>query len=337
VATRLYFTASEAAPANPSPDGGWAYLSEFVRRKLANRKGSSPVSLGSRIGPWASGSRALDRQYVSSPLAVAQSINGRAKCYLQVREAAAEDNVDSVYLKGYVVSNDGLTVRGVFLALNRYGTVSEFVASPSSPRSKQVVPALTSITTVNAQAGDRIVLEIGYSNLLAGTTPEAEALWGESASDCPENETTTITSAGWFEFETADLLFGYSGSANLSGSAALSAEALVISHADAELVGAATLAGEASAIFTEAADFAGVGALGAEGRLIVNVGAELPGHAAVAAAPNIISFEEAELAGAAELTALGHLLVPGLRLPPGLPPAVRIPRSLPPALKLKRR
>lgn len=204
MATRLYFPASEAAAVSPAFDAGWNYTSEALRRRLAHVKGSSAVASGAQIGPWnnSAGQKALDRQYVSDALA-AQTISGTCKGYLQVREIDAADNVDEIFVKAYVVSNDGSTVRGTLLALAAPGTQSEF--NVLGERAKQISGG-SPVASVEAQTGDRLVLEIGYSNTNAGTTPEALARWGENAVDCPENETETAVRAGWFEL-SANLVF----------------------------------------------------------------------------------------------------------------------------------
>jgi hypothetical protein len=205
VATRFYFPADEAAAVSPGFENvSWDVSGEAVRRRLSHVKGSSSVAVGTRIDGNFPSIAVLDRQYVSDPLA-AQTISGTAKCFLQARESTEDDEVLDVYLAAYVVSNDGGTVRGTLLALGSHGSSTELVAAPSSPRAKEVVSPLTALSSVEAQAGDRLVVEIGYwgsgADAFAG-----EANWGENAADCPENETETASRAGWFEL-SADLVF----------------------------------------------------------------------------------------------------------------------------------
>lgn len=201
MATRLYFKATEAAPVNPGFDGAWGYTGEALRRALSlvREYGDTPAS-GAQIGPWTPGQVALDRQYVSPPLSGAQTITGIVKLYLLAREFASTDNATS-RLGLRVVSNDGITFRGTVLAVAQYGPNTEL---STGLRNKGFADG-DAVASVNAQDGDRIVVEVGYTDGIgaAGTTPEAQAQWGAEAkgtySDLPENETATA-GIGWVEF-----------------------------------------------------------------------------------------------------------------------------------------
>lgn len=221
MATRLYLPLDTAAPVNPG-FGVWNYTSEAVRRLLARTKGSSAITIGTRVGPWTAtaGQKALDRQYVSDPLS-AQTISGTVAMQLMVREYATADNVNQLILLIKVVSKDGGTLRGTLLALGNYGPTLEFISN-ATHRNKTGADGDT-LTPVDAQEGDRIVVEIGYCNSVAGTTPEASAKFGENATDLPVNETQTTNGAGWIEFSAnigwMEYLSGVSaGGASASGS-----------------------------------------------------------------------------------------------------------------------
>ena len=134
---------------------------------------------------------------------------------IMVREYADTDNVAAIYLCVKVVSEDGSTVRGTLLSLNYYAGVSEFINN-ATHRNKKGADG-DSMSDVDAQDGDRIVVEIGYSDA-AGTTPEASAKWGENADDLPENETQTADGAGWIEFSGDIAFFHEQKSVDDSGS-----------------------------------------------------------------------------------------------------------------------
>lgn len=204
--TRFYFPLSTGSPMSPTQDGGWNYTSELTRGWLAHVKGSSAITIGTQVGPWTAtaGQKAVDRIFVSDPLFGDQTISGTCKGYLMVREYATTDNADQILIKLYVLQPDGSTIRGTCLTLGSYGPTAEFINNVTH-RNKAMANGDT-ITSVNAISGDRIVLEIGYSNSTAGTTPEASAKWGENATDCAENETGTTDAAGWFEL-SATLTF----------------------------------------------------------------------------------------------------------------------------------
>ncbi len=197
--TRLYFSSALGASASPAYDAGWNYITEAARWRLKHTKGASALADGTQIGAWTgtAGQKALDRQYVSNPLNGAQSVGGSIKGQLLVQEVANTDNVDQIISVVKVVSIDGGTLRGTVLSSGSRGPTGEF---RSTGFRNKIIADGDGGSIVAAQDGDRIVIEIGYSNSTAGTTPEAFARWGENASDLPENETQTTDGAGWIEF-----------------------------------------------------------------------------------------------------------------------------------------
>ncbi len=209
MATRLYFPAVTAAAVSPAFDtGGWGYTSEALRRKLANTKGSSAITIGSQIGPWTAGvsQYALDRQYVSTRMDAGVVWKGVAplttvSMQLMCREYALSDNVSNLSTVIKVFSEDGLTERWLWKQCS-YGAGNEMINNVTHQNKGgnhvggQQNGSAVDYTTV---LGDRLVVEIGYTDT-AGTTPEASAKWGENATDLPVNETQTTDGAGWIEF-----------------------------------------------------------------------------------------------------------------------------------------
>lgn len=209
MATRLYFSLTEPAPiTNVSFDAGWSTTTGATRFFLSDSKSrtGSAITIGNTIS-WANTAqtKALDRQFVSRELR-AQTISGSVSGQLMVREYAGTDNVSVIITKMSIVSGDGTVVRGVLLPLGSYSTTAEFVNN-ATHRNKTIANA-DSLSSVTVQNGDRIVVEIGYSNTSAGTSPQASAKWGDTGgtSDLPTNETQTSNGCGWIEF-TADILF----------------------------------------------------------------------------------------------------------------------------------
>jgi hypothetical protein len=207
VATRFYFpaTASNTSGLTPSFDAGWNYQAEAARCDLKSTKGSSAISAGTQVGAWTAtaGQTALDRQFISGPLA-AQTISGTFSLMLMVREFAGTDNVDRIITGLYVVNSSGTKVH-TLKAIGNSGTTLEFVAN-ATHRTHTGANAVA-ITSYACASGDRIVAEIGYSNSTSATTPEASAKWGENATDATINDNaTTADRAGWIEF-SANLTF----------------------------------------------------------------------------------------------------------------------------------
>lgn len=243
---RLYFPAATAAPVGVSPDAGWNYTSERLERSFALIKGTSAIAIGTQVGPWTAtaGQTALDRTYVSPPLA-AQEISGTVSMQLMVREYAGTDNVDQVRLVIKVVSNDGGTVRATLYSGNG-STTAEFVNNVTH-RNFTAANALA-LSSYTCVAGDRLAVEIGYRNSTAGTTPEASAKWGENAAVLPVNNTQTTDGAPWIDFSNGLEFAALTGTAEPSLGAPTSAAsgAPVVTGSAAPQQGALTSEGSGS-------------------------------------------------------------------------------------------
>jgi hypothetical protein len=206
--TRFYFPLDTAADVSPSFDASWVASGQAVSRKAVTTKGSSAITAGTLITVTSgANNNALDRQYVSDPLNGAQTISGTVKGTALMLEGAGADNLNRVYLSVRVVSQDGSSVTCTPLSLSFYGVVAEY---NTSFRNKRIADGDT-ITTCNANDGDRIVIEIGHGLSSSGTTPQGQTKWGENATDCTDNETGTTDCAGFFEFTDVTLSFQTGG------------------------------------------------------------------------------------------------------------------------------
>jgi hypothetical protein len=202
MATRLYFPASDASPL-PSQafDTSWTYTSEATRTKLNNTKGVSAITIGTQIGPWTSGQKALDRQLISTRMAAGNSFTfagATMSGQLMVREYNNGDNASTIYFVVKIISEDGSTVRRTWRS-SAGSSVAEFINNATHRNKTIAAGAVTDTTDYTTVLGDRLLVEIGYSDS-SGATPEASAKWGENATDLPVNETQTTDGAGWFEF-----------------------------------------------------------------------------------------------------------------------------------------
>ena len=207
--TRLYFPGTEPSAVNPAFDAGWEDNTEGVRRRLEDVKGADAIAAGSTITLLEDVVRdELDRQYVSDPMDagnVFTSAVTTVQMQLMVREFAVTDNVDRGILGVRIVSEDGLTVRATLLAVANYGPTLEFINN-ATMRNKTFADGDTVTATYTTVAGDRIVVEVGYSSSVANATPQAAAKYGQNAADLPVNETQTADGAGWIEFSN-DIIF----------------------------------------------------------------------------------------------------------------------------------
>jgi hypothetical protein len=216
--TRLYFPLDTASPVNPGFNSGWEYVSEALRRKLADTKGSSAITVGSQIGPWTPGQDALDRQYVSTRLNAGIVFTAGVTTYkgqLMTREYNNGDNVTGIRHCVKIVSEDGSTVRVELTGggLPTSSSAGEFINN-ATHRNKQIKDATVVTDSYTTVLGDRLVIELGYNDT-SGATPEASAKWGENATDLPENETQTTDGAGWIEFSNTITFAGESNNYEL--------------------------------------------------------------------------------------------------------------------------
>jgi hypothetical protein len=199
VATRVYFPVDTPTTVSPAA-AAWTDTTQITRLKMTTTKGATAITLGSAIAvPGPAGQNALDRQYISDPIATGTDFTGATvKGYLMVEEAQTADNVDQLISCIKVVSEDGSTLRATLLALGANGTVAEFTTT-NGGRNKAIAngDALSAYTTV---AGDRLVIELGYGCSTLGSSPNAWAAWGDTGTDVPENETNTTAGPGWVEF-----------------------------------------------------------------------------------------------------------------------------------------
>lgn len=211
MATRFYLPSAGTAAASPAFDAAWDDSSSVVRRPANRTKGTSAFAEVtdtevSAVNTW----DVCLGQFVSEPLQ-AQTITGTVKGIVRARESAAGANARSQMVVR-VVSGDGATVRGTLLAQDNTTTnINEWVATTTVTAARNarfpVGSTGATLTSVAAQAGDRIVIEVGARAVNTVATNFTLGLrFGENATDAAENETGVTEAAPWVEF-SADLLF----------------------------------------------------------------------------------------------------------------------------------
>ena len=208
MSTRLYFDSTNTPPVSPAYAADWDATNEAVRRKLLAAKTTDITNGGNII---VTDGVILGMQFVSDPLS-AQTISGTVKCQMLVRDPDGSVQVTSRLLIK-VVSNDGSSVRGTLLEIGDYSAGTFFNTFPTRNKTFADGDALSS---VDASAGDRLVIELGCNN---PNGDEVRFSFGASIplSDLPENETTTTNLAPWIEL-SGDISFqsgSVSGAPNL--------------------------------------------------------------------------------------------------------------------------
>jgi hypothetical protein len=176
----------------------------------------------------------LDRQYVSAALATQTLNNFTMTGQILCKHLTASDNVQQFRICGVIVSNDGTTIRSpqLLTLVTAHGTITNL---NTAYRNKSIAGSGGTYTpNVSVTAGDRLVLEVGWSHAL-GTTPEARAKWGVESTDLPIDETTTTDLSGWIEFSQTILfqtVFDYTGTTALQlGGSAITQYAAAVSGA----------------------------------------------------------------------------------------------------------
>lgn len=199
-ATRFYLgaIASETPPISPAVDAGWEDTNDLDRRDLMFRPSGT---IGTNLtAAWTAGQDSVRGQFISPPLDGGVDLTGATvKCYARGREWAVDD--DTIAVTGLrVLSQDGTTVRVTLIAVDSVGADTEFDNS-ATLENRTWLNGDTVAGAYTLVDGDRIVLELGFTDIGGtGTTPQGTIRAGSpSASDLPEDETTTTDDNPWFE------------------------------------------------------------------------------------------------------------------------------------------
>jgi hypothetical protein len=212
VARRFYFhetdyDGNDITPSiSPAYGAGWDKTSAAERRRCTLNKNETAITgvsvpENSATSPY----DVLIRQYVSEALQ-AQTISGTVKGQLCAHEQGNYDHCRAILIR--VFSGDGATERGTLYSEFPESIAGEFYQSALGGRNIYF-PASTSVSDVEAQAGDRIVIEIGYRSFNTSTSNWYSGFWlgDNGATDLPENETDTNESkVPWIEF-SQDITF----------------------------------------------------------------------------------------------------------------------------------
>lgn len=199
MATRFYLIETAATVA-PAFSATWSANSGARRILLLSPLGSNDSFSAAELG--IAESNVAIRQYISSPL-LSQTISGSIKGQILAQEGNSLDDC-CAQLRLRVVKSD-LTDRGVLLDVDGSGLTHEFATTLTNrqfPRGGSV--ALSSLAV---QAGDRLVLEIGFKQSSTTTNLVNIQVTGNAGADLPENETATSPDNSWIELSQT-LLFG---------------------------------------------------------------------------------------------------------------------------------
>lgn len=205
MATRIRFADGLGTPGiTPAAASGWED-SSLMRRYQGITSGTTDTSndTPATAGSGSANDDTACFQLVYGPIA-AQTISGTIKGQMAPREAAAGTDARA-QLVARVIASDGSTVRGTLYNFDTAALSSEFNISASARINRQFPRGgAQAVSSVDAQAGDYVVVEFGFRN--HGTNTSAVRMGaGSGSTDLPEDETTAAETASsayrpWVEF-----------------------------------------------------------------------------------------------------------------------------------------
>jgi len=208
MATRMYLARSDAPSGTPTQDALWDFTTGFVRRHLETGK-YQPDSLppaqltisGINTNSPAGAVDVLLAQFIGPPLDSNQTISGNIKGQVSFAESNAAADMRAQIVV-WVWTGSGS--RGTLYAGDAGALSSEFSVFGTVTNRKVPRGGSTALSSVNAQTGDRIVVEIGgrkHEN--ATTSRNMTVIFGaqNGITDFSEDETdTNQNKAAWVEF-----------------------------------------------------------------------------------------------------------------------------------------
>ena len=209
MATRFYLnnvTYGTSAAVNPS-FMGWTSTASAVRLKAETIKHAGvAVTKTLNVLSGASEEFICFYQYVSNPLD-AQTISGTLKGQLRCLESNVSANA-TVAVGVQVCSQDGTSITGTVLAISASDDTSATppeISTSATNRSFNDVSESASITlsSLAINAGDRLIIEIGFRELDTTTSRSVTGYFGgaTASGDLPEDNTTTTANLWpWVEF-----------------------------------------------------------------------------------------------------------------------------------------
>jgi len=191
--TLFYFPSTGAAAVSPAYSAGWEDVSIATRLLPVITKIASAMTTVAFSDIDTTDKDILFRQYVSDPLSVQTITAQLIKIQIRADELLATNNMFLAW-SVKAVSNDGGTLRGTLVSLQRDGTE---VATALTNRGDSATS-----TEVILQSSDRLVFEIGLGGLPIAATHTSDLRIGDAASsDLPEDDTTTTDLNPWILFQ----------------------------------------------------------------------------------------------------------------------------------------
>lgn len=177
MASRFYLPATGTAPVSPTPSTDWEVTTGYGTLPAELVKSNTALTNGTARAKTATATvqDRLDRIYVSDALA-AQTISNTGTISAVIRAiGSASTNNSWLNIIVQVVSGDGTTVRGVLYSgssdtssgsSGTNGLENQEIGTTLTTRIKN---ALALTNSISVQAGDRLVIEIGFRQTTSNT------------------------------------------------------------------------------------------------------------------------------------------------------------------------
>jgi hypothetical protein len=203
--TRLYLTADEIAVFDPGVrKGAWDKTSGVQVERLGATRFGRGAALTDFENNVANNYDVLLGCFVSDPILANTTISGTLDAIMLCAESSASAN-DVLHLHVWVTQGDSSTVRGTLLT--DYIDTTEFAVNAGVTAFSGIVIPQQTVSSVSAQAGDRIVVEAGYQAQNTVTTAFTGGIvcGGRSADDATGSESAISFATNpvpWVEFST---------------------------------------------------------------------------------------------------------------------------------------
>lgn len=209
MATRFYLQSTGATDISPAFDAEWDKTNNAERHPCATTKANTSMNDIRVVNPSVAANHdVLVAQFISDPLA-AQTITGTVTGQVLAEQGNSLWNFHTQIILR-VVSSTGSTVRGTLYA----GTATTGTSSPTNEFATSLTnrsfphTGTATLTSVSAQLGDRLVIEIGgrahYST--SGTKDITFTIGDNNASDLAAGNTGTTENNPWIQL-SANLTF----------------------------------------------------------------------------------------------------------------------------------
>ena len=197
--TRFYLPSAGAAAVSPAYQAAWENSSQAGARLrcVVGKTVSAMASITTNEVSATNNYDMLSRQYVSDQIA-AQTISGTVFGQIRTSEANIAANADPAIII-YVVNSTGTEVRGTLLSYFPAAQTNEYALTTLTNR---MFPASKALSSVTAQDGDRIVIEIGTRmiNTIVTSYNILLSFGDNSATDLAVDNTTTTANCPYIEF-----------------------------------------------------------------------------------------------------------------------------------------